>query len=86
MAEPTEDHVWLGDLSGFQVLPDGPGAEATLYLYHRCGWLRELHPADSYLANIIDIRREHGPACLPPRSPEPGTFRDRMYRLAAGGS
>lgn len=77
--EPAEDHVWLGDLSGFTVEVDGPGpvAEAPLTLVHRCGWRRELHPADAYLANIIVATREHPPACLV-HVPHPDSFAARI--------
>lgn len=86
MAESAEDYVWLGDLSGYEVQPDGPGAEATLYLRHRCGWTRELHPADCYVGNIVTITREHPARCLPPRPPAPGSLRDRLMKLGAAGS
>lgn len=80
MTEPAEDHVWLGDLSGFEV--QATTDDGTLALVHRCGWTRELHPADCYLANIVVATREHPPACVP-YTPKPGGFAARLHALGS---
>lgn len=83
MAEPAEDHVWIGDLAGFEV--QATTDDGTLALVHRCGWERELHPADCYLGNIVVATREHPAACLV-HTPAPGSLADRVRKLGAAGS
>lgn len=59
---PPDELVWLGELSGYQVEPDGE----RLVVRHRCGWKSESVEA-AHLANIISVpvaaHRQHG--CTP---------------------
>lgn len=56
LVERLRDHVWQGDLAGFQVMQDDV---ARLWLTHRCGYELRLHDGSAYLGNLMPLVRAH---------------------------
>lgn len=87
-------YVWLGDLSGWEVVPvvrdEAAGAPLQLELRHRCGWAQR-QPFEgitgdgaAYVANIIErlvLQVVEGHVCAP-HEPSP-EHKARVARWAA---
>jgi hypothetical protein len=63
-----QDHVWLGDLAGFEVVPVlTDDWEIALELRHRCGWSMRLRfdgitgDGAAFLGNIVQVATEERP-------------------------
>lgn len=52
--------IWYGDLSGFEVGPDG---ESVLVVTHRCGWQQDFFNTTEYLANVVAVALAHVGNC-----------------------
>lgn len=75
---PEDMHVWIGDLSGFEV-EEWAGDDGQLALTHRCGWGEEVLNGSAFLGNIVVQALEHRRSgCLPtPPLAEPYVAPDR---------
>jgi len=52
---PEDQYVWIGDLSGFEVVLH----HDCLWLMHRCTWHMRLSISDGFLGNLVVYAKEH---------------------------
>jgi hypothetical protein len=51
---PKEQYIWVGDLSGFEVVL----YQDALWLLHRCGFERRLFNS-AFMGNLVEMIKDH---------------------------